>query len=76
MKYFGIRDQSDKLICVAAEETIEDVKDEVKKIFNNDDLKICEISAEDLDRYIKEWADGTGVGMKLLCRTIANERGL
>lgn len=76
MKYFGIRDQDDKLVCVATVETIKDASVEVKAIFKNDDLKICEINAEDLDKFIKEWADVAGIGTKLLCHTIVNERGL
>jgi len=37
MKYFGIKDQDDKLICVATEETIEDVYSETKEIFKSND---------------------------------------
>ena len=73
MKYFGIKDQSDKLICVATKETLENVKIEVKQIFGTDDWKICEVSVEELDAFIEEWADGAGVGTKLLCRTLVNK---
>lgn len=74
MKYFGIRNQNNKLICVASEETIEAVKDEARRIFKNDNLKICEISTEHLDKFIEEWADGAGVGTKLLCKEIHENR--
>lgn len=72
MKYFGIKDQNGRLICVATEETIEAVKGEAKRIFKNV-AEICEVSEEELDAFIEEWSDG---GTKLLCHTIVNKRGL
>ena len=56
MPYYGIQDQSNNLVCVCNEETVEEVATE--KMLGPGEWKIKEISEEQANQFANEWANG------------------